>query len=93
MCGIAGIFYYNKAEQQNLRAEIAKMTACLTHRRPDDWGYYVEDHVVLKYRRFYMNDLKERTGNCEEFSLCGKQAENKQDNDVNEQGHCWNRQP
>lgn len=33
-----------------LRAEIAKMTTCLSHRGPDDCGYYVEDHVVLRYR-------------------------------------------
>jgi asparagine synthase (glutamine-hydrolysing) len=58
MCGIAGIFYYNKAEQQNLRAEIAKMTACLVHRGPDDSGYYIGGHVALGHRRLSIIDLK-----------------------------------
>ncbi len=66
MCGIAGIFYNCKVDKQGLHAEIAKMTTCLTHRGPDDCGFYVDDHVALGHRRLSIIDLK--TGHQPMFS-------------------------
>jgi len=70
MCGITGIYYSGKADQQLLSADIAKMTTCLAHRGPDDCGYYVDDHVALGHRRLSIIDLK--TGHQPMFSEDGK---------------------
>jgi len=56
MCGIAGIYF--PYHQEQLDAHIKRMTACLTHRGPDDEGYYIKGSVALGHRRLSIIDLK-----------------------------------
>lgn len=51
MCGIAGIISPDK------RDVIFKMTEVLTHRGPDDSGYYHDDLISLGHRRLSIVDL------------------------------------
>jgi asparagine synthase (glutamine-hydrolysing) len=53
MCGIAGFSF----EDSNL---IRKMTDCLKHRGPDDFGYYIDSHVSLGHRRLSIIDLSRK---------------------------------
>lgn len=55
MCGIAGL--YSPNHQDGLNADIRRMTDCLTHRGPDDEGFYVGDSVALGHRRLSIIDL------------------------------------
>lgn len=56
MCGIAGFYSTigNAGHDQLIRA----MTATLTHRGPDDEGYYVQGGAALGFRRLSIIDLK-----------------------------------
>ena len=54
MCGIAG---FVGMEDSNL---IKKMTHALSHRGPDDYGFYVDAGVCLGHRRLSIIDLSER---------------------------------
>lgn len=58
MCGIAGVYYHDRADRGRLNAEITKMTTSLAHRGPDDNGYYIDDQVALGHRRLSIIDLK-----------------------------------
>jgi asparagine synthase (glutamine-hydrolysing) len=51
MCGIAGIISNNK------RQAIAKMTEVMTHRGPDEEGYYHDDVISIGQRRLSIIDL------------------------------------
>ena len=53
MCGITGI---NHADRRLIR----KMTACISHRGPDQDGIFVDDTVSLGHRRLSIIDLSER---------------------------------
>lgn len=58
MCGIAGIYYSNNKNHTEMDADIKKMTSSLTHREPDDHGFYVDDKIALGHRRLnIMEDL------------------------------------
>ena len=56
MCGIAGIFLFNKNLQEQLRL-IVGMTDALHHRGPDDNGYFTNDRVALGHKRLSIIDL------------------------------------
>jgi asparagine synthase (glutamine-hydrolysing) len=56
MCGIAGI--YAPDHFGTLATDIQRMTARLTHRGPDDEGYYVGEKVALGHRRLSIIDLQ-----------------------------------
>jgi len=56
MCGICGIVYRDK-DQSVDRELLVKMTDTLTHRGPDDCGYYVKGNVALGHRRLSIVDL------------------------------------
>lgn len=58
MCGIAGIFSYNKALDENI---IRKMTETLEHRGPDAQGYFQNNKntCFLGHRRLSIIDLNE----------------------------------
>lgn len=59
MCGIAGYFLFNGvATSQNI--DIQVMTDILTHRGPDDYGFYIKDGVALGHRRLAIIDLSSR---------------------------------
>src|SRR3990167_4543333 len=51
MCGICGVYGSNDKEL------IKKMTDVMTHRGPDDSGYYISDDIVLGHRRLSIIDL------------------------------------
>ncbi|MFA6096756.1 MAG: asparagine synthase (glutamine-hydrolyzing) [Candidatus Paceibacterota bacterium] len=55
MCGIAGIYKFNKGSVD--RGMIKKMTDALAHRGPDDEGSYIKDHVGLGHRRLSIIDI------------------------------------
>jgi asparagine synthase (glutamine-hydrolysing) len=60
MCGITGIYNIDNRNrtETDTDADIKKMTSCLTHRGPDDHGYYANDKIALGHRRLNIIDLK-----------------------------------
>ena len=57
MCGITGIYCF----KEGLKIEasiIKKMTDVLSHRGPDDDGYYLEEGIALGQRRLSIIDLE-----------------------------------
>ena len=57
MCGITGKLYFDKERKVALE-ELTKMTDVITHRGPDDKGYYINENVGLGFRRLSIIDLK-----------------------------------
>ncbi len=58
MCGIAGIYCREPRDRAGRYAGIERMTSRLTHRGPDDCGYYVDEFTALGHRRLSIIDLK-----------------------------------
>ncbi|MDY6785537.1 MAG: asparagine synthase (glutamine-hydrolyzing), partial [Cyanobacteriota bacterium] len=56
MCGICGIVYAEGDRPVN-RALVGAMTAAITHRGPDQDGFYIKDNVGLGSRRLSIIDL------------------------------------
>lgn len=56
MCGIAGILGLGDPEHR--RRRVGTMTAALTHRGPDDEGFFDDQHVSLGFRRLAVIDLE-----------------------------------
>lgn len=56
MCGIAGIYSFSKGT--DLGAGIRAMADSLTHRGPDDAGYFVSGRIALGHRRLSIIDLE-----------------------------------
>jgi asparagine synthase (glutamine-hydrolysing) len=56
MCGIAGIFYFDRTRRVEPE-RLARMTDAIAHRGPDDCGYFVEGPVGLGHRRLSIIDL------------------------------------
>lgn len=56
MCGIAGIVYYSN-ERKIDPALLKSMTNEITHRGPDDEGFYINMNVGLGFRRLSIIDL------------------------------------
>jgi asparagine synthase (glutamine-hydrolysing) len=56
MCGICGQFNYENQNPVELD-EIKKMTGTLTHRGPDDEGYYLSGPLGFGFRRLSIIDL------------------------------------
>jgi asparagine synthase (glutamine-hydrolysing) len=57
MCGIAGIFNPTRS-QKNTKSILFSMVACLTHRGPDERGYYVKDTIALGQSRLSIIDIE-----------------------------------
>lgn len=57
MCGIAGIVYSEKGKPVDVGI-LRRMNAALTHRGPDDEGYFIEGNVGLAMRRLSIIDLE-----------------------------------
>ncbi len=55
MCGIAGII--NHPERETASGIVERMTTALTHRGPDEYGFYVNEQVALGHRRLSIIDL------------------------------------
>jgi asparagine synthase (glutamine-hydrolysing) len=60
MCGIAGVFHY-KSNMPVSQNSLEKMSSEITHRGPDDEGFYLGNSVGLAFRRLSIIDLN--TGN------------------------------
>jgi asparagine synthase (glutamine-hydrolysing) len=56
VCGISG--FLSPADQRADVETIRRMTATLSHRGPDDEGFYVEGRVALGHRRLRIIDLE-----------------------------------
>jgi len=57
MCGITGIFHYNRNEPVR-RDALRRMTDVIAHRGPDDDGYYMDRNIGLGHRRLSIIDVK-----------------------------------
>lgn len=55
MCGIAGILDVNS--KQIDKNSLVKMTQALSHRGPDDEGYYLDNYIGLGHRRLSIIEL------------------------------------
>jgi len=58
MCGIAGFVNFDGHDTDAARQSIIPMTDILTHRGPNDSGFYVDNHAALGHRRLSIIDLK-----------------------------------
>ena len=56
MCGITGIYYFDKQRTVNF-SQLKKMTDIIEHRGPDDEGHYIDKNVGLGHRRLSIIDL------------------------------------
>lgn len=58
MCGFVGcIQKYPKAINSNMKETIKKMNTIITHRGPDDEGYFFDDFVNFGFRRLSIIDI------------------------------------
>lgn len=57
MCGICGIWYFNGSQFVD-QALLNKLTDPLTHRGPDEAGFYCDDGLGLGFRRLRILDLE-----------------------------------
>ncbi len=73
MCGITGFLEFAERDQQERRSTLARMTASLAHRGPDDVGYWMDASgaVALGHRRLSILDLSPR-GHQPMESACGR---------------------
>ena len=71
MCGIAGIWNRQVADQGEIDLAGNKMLESIVHRGPDDGGYSLDDRVFLGNRRLKIFDLSE-AGNQPMFSRDGR---------------------
>lgn len=58
MCGISGIYNFNKNNPVYHRL-LEKMTDLIAHRGPDDFGYHVDGNIGLGHRRLSIVDLSD----------------------------------
>ncbi|MCM3789942.1 asparagine synthase (glutamine-hydrolyzing) [Domibacillus indicus] len=59
MCGFVGCMHARPYRQTEEMAEnFKKMNALITHRGPDDEGYFMEDHVQFGFKRLSIIDLE-----------------------------------
>lgn len=58
MCGIAGIYAVGGIEESD-RAALCRMSERISHRGPDDHGFYFDRNVGLAHRRLSIIDLSE----------------------------------
>jgi asparagine synthase (glutamine-hydrolysing) len=57
MCGIAGIYFFNR--QKASEEIVRRMTNGMAHRGPDADGFFTEDNIALGHRRLSIIDLSE----------------------------------
>lgn len=56
MCGITGIIYKDKSRKVDA-TQLQKANDTLTHRGPDDSGFFIDNHVGLAMRRLSIIDV------------------------------------
>lgn len=59
MCGICGEFNYEGSKEEAL-SRIERMMSLLSHRGPDDAGFFIDEKVVLGHRRLSIIDLSKK---------------------------------
>ncbi len=57
MCGISGYFCFDNFFSED---DLRKMTAVLTHRGPDDEGFFIENNCGLGFKRLSILDVSEK---------------------------------
>ena len=62
MCGIVGFWKFKSEDKDSLEDSIKQMTDKLTHRGPDDTGFYLDENqgIALGHRRLSILDLSLR---------------------------------
>jgi asparagine synthase (glutamine-hydrolysing) len=55
MCGIAGMLDFSGS--MNKETIIRRMNECLSHRGPDDTGYFNDDLIAFGHKRLAVIDL------------------------------------
>jgi asparagine synthase (glutamine-hydrolysing) len=75
MCGITGFIDFADRDREERRATLARMTARLAHRGPDDVGYWTNEsgELALGHRRLSILDLSPR-GHQPMESACRRYA-------------------
>ncbi|WP_096200517.1 asparagine synthase (glutamine-hydrolyzing) [Bacillus sp. FJAT-45350] len=58
MCGFVGYLQNSNAEGRISDSTFVNMTNIITHRGPDDVGYYIDDYVKFGFRRLSIIDLE-----------------------------------
>ena len=59
MCGFVGCIYHQPQEiELDIHNLITDMNSMITHRGPDDEGYYFDDHINFAFRRLSIIDLE-----------------------------------
>lgn len=58
MCGITGIYHFDREKKVDLQ-KLQTMTELLTHRGPDDSGYWEEQNLAFGHRRLSIIDLSD----------------------------------
>ncbi|RBW67990.1 asparagine synthase (glutamine-hydrolyzing) [Bacillus taeanensis] len=59
MCGFIGCIHDNpQALNDSLKAQFERMNNIITHRGPDDEGYYYDEHINFGFRRLSIIDLE-----------------------------------
>jgi len=56
MCGICGVWYFDPARRADA-ALLARMTAVIAHRGPDEEGFHIDGSLALGFRRLSIIDL------------------------------------
>lgn len=57
MCGICGKFFFERLEVDGLDLLLRRMAGSMTHRGPDDEGFYLQKGIGLAHRRLSIIDL------------------------------------
>jgi asparagine synthase (glutamine-hydrolysing) len=57
MCGISGFVNFEGHDRHESSYRVKRMTDTLSHRGPDEEGYYVDDYAALGHRRLSIIDL------------------------------------
>lgn len=60
MCGIVGIYNLAVRNENFPRSILEKMTNSLSHRGPDDAGFYIDTKIALGHRRLAILDLSKK---------------------------------
>lgn len=59
MCGFVGCVHNEpKVINSNIKENIKKMNTIITHRGPDDEGYFFDDHINFGFRRLSIIDIE-----------------------------------
>lgn len=59
MCGFVGCMYHQPQKvNEDIEKQIREMNTIITHRGPDDEGYYMDDYINFGFRRLSIIDIE-----------------------------------